>query len=258
MSETRTKNERDAFVFRTIAGGLRIDKNCGFPLCNGVRDEFSKGRRRSAMESVKIAASLALAYALGSLPFGFLIAKAFAGADVRRSGSGGTGATNVTRTAGLTAGLLTYACDVAKGALAVWLAGRFGDASIHVMAAAGVIVIVGHMYSIFLKFHGGKGVATGVGVFFVLSPWAALTALGVWSVIFFTTRIVSLGSLAAALALPGFIWFYEGFLPGASGGAWAAKAAWAAVIAVVIVAKHSDNIRRLASGSEYAFKGKNG
>src|ERR1700730_12402638 len=120
---------------------------------------------------------LAAAYFLGSIPFGLILAKLLAGSDIRKSGRGNIGATNVARVAGPAAGILTLALDAAKGAAAVWLAGRFTDQSSTVMTLAPVAALICHCFSALLKFKGGKGVATALGVFLMLAPLAALAAL---------------------------------------------------------------------------------
>jgi glycerol-3-phosphate acyltransferase PlsY len=146
---------------------------------------------------------------LGSIPFGYLIVRAKEGADVRESGSGGTGATNVSRRAGKLAGVVTLLLDAAKGALAVWMARWLStpDWGINwLVAAAAIIAVLGHCFPVWLGFRGGKGVATGVGVFLSLSPQAlALSAL-VFLLVFATTRYVSLGSITAATAFPLCVW----------------------------------------------------
>src|ERR1700741_2575834 len=119
---------------------------------------------------------LLAAYLLGSIPFGLLLAKLLAGSDIRKSGSGNIGATNVARVVGPAAGILTLVLDVAKGAAAVWLAGRFTEQSSTAMPLAAVVALLGHCFPVWLKFKGGKGVATALGVFLMLSPLAAVGA----------------------------------------------------------------------------------
>src|SRR5919199_1410624 len=143
---------------------------------------------------------LAAAYLLGSVPFGYLIVRAKEGADVRETGSGGTGATNVTRRAGKTAGVVTLLLDALKGALAVLLARLFLTEDFGVnwwVAAAAVLAVFGHCFPIWLGFRGGKGVATGVGVFLSLYPLAVTCAAVIFILAVVTTRYVSLGSILA-------------------------------------------------------------
>src|SRR5215475_15934300 len=135
-------------------------------------------------------ASLIFAYTLGSIPFGYLIVKFTSGADIRETGSGGTGATNVSRKSGKAAGIVTLALDAFKGAAAVlvarWLTGEAGTS--WVVAAAAALAVVGHCYPVWLKFKAGKGVATGLGVFLAIAPWAVLAALAVFIVVVWRTR----------------------------------------------------------------------
>jgi glycerol-3-phosphate acyltransferase PlsY len=194
--------------------------------------------------------ALAGAYLLGAVPFGYIVVKLVAGRDVRGSGSGSTGATNVTRSAGLKAGLLTYALDVAKGALAVALMDLVAPEPLWLGAAA-LAAIVGHMYPVFLGFKGGKGVATGVGAYVVLVPYAVLAALAVWVALFKLTRIVSLASIVATALVPVFV-----FVSYAVAGAPADPAVMAGVVAAgcaLVVAKHYQNIVRLLRGTESRF-----
>src|SRR6516162_4415631 len=115
-----------------------------------------------------------VAYLLGSIPFGLILTKLFGGKDIRQHGSGNIGATNVSRVAGPVAGILTLLFDAAKGGVAVWLAGRLTGCSASSMIAAGIAALLGHCFPVWLKFKGGKGVATALGVFLILSPAAAL------------------------------------------------------------------------------------
>src|SRR5207247_6624801 len=152
---------------------------------------------------------------LGSIPFGYLIVRANAGADIRETGSGGTGATNVSRRAGKFAGLPTLWLDALKGLAAVWLA-RFVAGSDQnagwLVAVAGLTVILGHMYPVWLGFRGGKGVATGLGVFLGLAPIAAGLAAILFLIVVVLTRYVSAGSIAAAAALPLLVWLQNAYI----------------------------------------------
>lgn len=195
------------------------------------------------------------AYGLGSIPFGYLLVKyVFArGVDIRTIGSGNVGATNVSRVAGVSGGLLTLLLDVGKGAAGVMLAGHLTDQDPAWMGAAAVMAIVGHVFPVWLKGRGGKGVATGLGAFLVVSPLAMAGVLAVWVVVVGWKRYVSLGSIAAAASAPLLIWVVESnfshrgtadILPG--------------LIAVtlgstLIIARHRENIRRLLGGSEQKF-----
>src|SRR5271166_4615169 len=132
-----------------------------------------------------------LAYVLGAIPFGLMLARMFAKADVRQAGSGNIGATNVARVAGPVPGILTLLFDTAKGAFAVWLAGHCTGHNAGLMMLAGIAALLGHCYPIWLRFKGGKGVATGLGVFTALSPFAGLSALAVFIAIALAWRLAS-------------------------------------------------------------------
>jgi glycerol-3-phosphate acyltransferase PlsY len=181
-----------------------------------------------------------VAYLLGSIPFGYLIVRGKSGADIRETGSGGTGATNVSRRAGKAAGVLTLLLDAAKGSVAVLIA-RAVSGDDWVIAAAAIAVLVGHIFPVWLGFRGGKGVATGVGIFLVLAPIALLCASVVFVAIVVLTRYVSLGSMTAAVLIPVLVWLQsdsQTLLVAAVAGA------------VLIVFAHRGNIQRLASGTE--------
>lgn len=198
---------------------------------------------------------IAAAYLLGSIPFGYLIVRLRGRGDVRETGSGGTGATNVTRRAGKAAGILTLALDALKGALAV-LAARALVGAEHGaawwVAAAGVAALVGHCFPVWLRFRGGKGVATGLGVFLVLAPLAVLASLPVFFAVVWATRYVSLGSILSAASLALFVWLISGYTypPGERAPLTAAAAACAALIIVM----HRANVARLLDGTESKFK----
>src|SRR4030095_14068403 len=157
---------------------------------------------------------LAIAYLLGSIPFGYLLIKYVftSGEDVREIGSGGTGATNVTRRAGVKGGLLTYVLGVAKGAAAVVLMRLVAGGDYFWIGAAAIAAILGHIYPIFLGFRGGKGVATGVGGFLALAPYSVLSSLVLLAIIFYFPRYVSLGSIIATAAIPLWTLLYYGLL----------------------------------------------
>jgi acyl phosphate:glycerol-3-phosphate acyltransferase len=145
--------------------------------------------------------TLIAAYLIGSVPFAFLLSRRWGAADLRRVGSGNLGAANVLRSSGLTAGLLVAILDIAKGAASVLLAERL-SAGTAVPAAAGFAAMVGHVYPIWLRFRGGKGVATACGAFSVLTPLAVLPALAIFLTAASITKYISVGSLLASLALP--------------------------------------------------------
>ncbi len=178
-------------------------------------------------------------YLLGSIPFGYLLIRSTEGKDIRSFGSGNIGATNVFRRSRL-AGILTLVLDAGKGYLAVILAGWLGG-GLGWQAAAAFFAIIGHIFTVWLRFKGGKGVATGCGAYLALSPLAVLTTLGLFVLILLLTRYISASSIAATAFFP--FWAY---LYGES-----APVLLAAVLgAVLIIAKHHQNIRRLLSGTE--------
>lgn len=198
---------------------------------------------------------LLAAYFCGSIPFGYLIVRARENADVRQSGSGGTGATNVSRRAGKTAGLVTLLLDAAKGMAAVILARAVvtggSDASLWI-ALAGLAAMVGHIFPVWLGFRGGKGVATGLGVFVGLAPLAAACAGLVFVGVVWTTRYVSLGSITAASALPVIIWLLS---DKATSSASSGSTIIAAVLGcALIVFTHRANVGRLLRGTESKFR----
>jgi glycerol-3-phosphate acyltransferase PlsY len=192
-----------------------------------------------------------IAYLLGAIPFGYLLVKFVftGGEDIRTVGSGGTGATNVSRRSGWGAGVLTLLLDALKGAAAVFFMKRVaGDDYVWVGAAA-VAAILGHIFPIFLKFRGGKGVATGAGAFLLLSPFPVLAAFGLYIITVALTRYSSLGSIVAAASIPLLILlFYWLVLP--PHPHLGTLVATTAVAGALIVAKHHENIRRLMSGTE--------
>ncbi len=197
--------------------------------------------------------ALVAAYLLGSIPFGFLIVKLKSGADVRQTGSGGTGATNVTRKAGKSAGIITLILDALKGTAAVlvarWLTGEHGTS--WVVAGAAVLAVVGHCFPVWLKFKAGKGVATGLGVFLAIVPWSVLAAAVVFLLIVWRTRFVSLGSVAAAAVVP--LWTLIQHLLISLVTDFAPILAALGAASAVIVAKHHENIQRLMAGTESKF-----
>jgi len=193
-------------------------------------------------------AFVAAAYLLGSVPFGIVVARLFGGVDPRKSGSGNIGATNVGRSAGRAAGLVTLALDLLKGGAPVLLASllRTGPAFVSLV---GLAAFAGHLFPVYLGFRGGKGVATAFGVMLAIAPVAALLSAAVFAVVLALKRYVSLGSIVAASTLPVFLSFmprYKGFVP------------LGAVVAVLIIVKHKENIRRLVEGTENRLGGKKG
>lgn len=193
---------------------------------------------------------LLAAYLLGAIPFGYLIVRLRQGRDIRAAGSGNIGAANVSREAGLGAGLLTLLLDGGKGYLAVWLMARGTEQNMHWMAAAALAAVVGHCFTVFLRFRGGRGVATGAGAFLLISWEAVAAALVLFVVVVAFWRYVSLGSIVAAAALP--VLTYVLYAPGHAPPLGVSLATIAA--AVIIILKHRPNIARLAAGDEPRFE----
>jgi glycerol-3-phosphate acyltransferase PlsY len=188
-----------------------------------------------------IVLAAAAAYLVGAVPIGYVVARLFGVADIRRHGSGNIGATNVLRTAGWLPALVTLFGDIAKGYVAVILAERLGDGVPAVPAIGAVAAVVGNCWSVFLGFRGGKGVATALGAMLRLAPLATLAAVPVFLVVVATTRFVSLGSLLGAACVP-----FGALVLGPS----RAAAAGAFAVAVIIFFRHSQNIARLRAGTE--------
>lgn len=190
--------------------------------------------------------SLIVAYVLGSIPFGYLIVKLARRQDIRGAGSGNIGAANVTRTAGVGAGLLTLALDAAKGYFAVWLADRSSNGNIRWMMLAALAAVLGHLFPVWLRFRGGRGVATGLGAMIPICREATAAALLVWVVVVVFWRYVSLGSIAAAAAMP--LLVYALYAPGHAPPLSVTLGTVA--ISVLIILKHRPNIARLVAGTE--------
>jgi len=201
-----------------------------------------------------------ISYLMGSIPFGYLLVRRFRGQDIRQSGSGNTGATNVARSSPVL-GVLTLLLDAAKGLLAVLFAVILCDREPALAAAAnprllmclaGLCAVIGHVFPVWLKFRGGKGVATGLGSFILIAPNAVLLAAGIFLLIVAIFRYVSLGSIVAATLFPLLAWCLN--RQATSGGMVALMAA----TSFLIVAKHHANLRRLWAGTESRFSWRRG
>jgi glycerol-3-phosphate acyltransferase PlsY len=194
--------------------------------------------------------SIVIAYLLGSIPFGYLIVKSRQGRDVRAAGSGNIGAANVTRVAGAAAGFLTLALDAGKGYLAVWIAARLTHGNIRWMIVAALCAVIGHLFPVWLGFRGGRGVATGVGVFLPICWSAVVAALAIWILVVIFWRYISLGSIVAAAAMP--LLFYALYAPPHAPPHIASLGSVA--ISVLIIWRHRPNIGRLIEGTENRLK----
>jgi acyl phosphate:glycerol-3-phosphate acyltransferase len=193
--------------------------------------------------------AIAAAYLLGGIPFGYVLVKLKTGADVRAAGSGNIGATNVHRIAGRLAGILTLVLDAAKGYFALWLAAKITGANPAtnqaMLSIAAVAVMLGHIYTPFLHFKGGKGVATFVGVFLFLAPFALAAIVLVFGVTVVGTRYVSLGSIACAITFPLAVWLIQRpSLP---------VLAASFICSALVLYRHRDNFVRLHAGTEPVF-----
>ena len=195
----------------------------------------------------------AVTYLLGSIPTGYLLVRVFRNEDIRAVGSGNIGATNVLRFGGKGLGAATFLLDMLKGCTAVWIGGLLGtwlipDAPLRsIQALAALCAVLGHMFPIWLKFRGGKGVATGFGVFLVAAPLAALAAITVFIVVLFLTRFVSLASILSAACFPVFAYYLV------TGPKPVFYVTVQCAVALLIIMKHHQNIRRLLGGTESRF-----
>jgi acyl phosphate:glycerol-3-phosphate acyltransferase len=190
----------------------------------------------------------ALSYLLGSIPFGYLLVRIFRGEDVRQSGSGNIGATNVSRKSPVLGGL-TLVLDALKGTAAVALSYELADRLVAIptyeqLALAALFAVIGHMFPVWLKFRGGKGVATGLGSYLVIAPKAVLVAAVIFIAVVAISRYVSLGSIVAVAAFPFMAWIIGQFYVPPIGLAMMSLAS------LLIIARHHQNIRRLLAGTE--------
>jgi glycerol-3-phosphate acyltransferase PlsY len=191
------------------------------------------------------ALGLLIAYLLGDIPFGYLLVKLTTGRDVRASGSGNIGATNVLRTTGRAAGIATLLLDIGKGYLAVWLEGRLTGDNVQWMSAAALAVMIGHSYPALLRFRGGKAVAAFVGAYLCLTPVPLAAVLVVFVVTVAWTRYISLGSIIGAGMFPLAVWLIE-HPP-------LIVVVAATLSGALIIYRHRENLSRLHAGTEHAF-----
>ena len=198
--------------------------------------------------------TLTMAYLLGSIPFGYLLVRFVRQEDVRDTGSGNIGATNVARAGGATLGIFTLLLDAMKGFIAVFLTMQFAPNTANgpstFAIAAAVAAVIGHVFPVWLRFRGGKGIATALGVFIPLVPLVALASVGVFALIVATTRLVSLGSIVAAVSIP-FLTIL--LVPHRS----TALLVGLSFISLLSIVKHHANIVRLLKGTESRFGTKN-
>ena len=181
-----------------------------------------------------------LGYVFGSIPCGLWLVQAFHGIDIRNYGSGNIGTTNVFRTVGQKTAAVVLVGDMLKGIMALYIISKFtADPTIVAITALGALL--GHNYSLFLGFKGGKGVATGLGLFLYMLPWGAVAAFSVWAVIVLITRYVSLGSIVAAVVAAATGWYLQYPVP---------YAVFGTLAGFFVIIRHKDNIKRLTEGTE--------
>jgi glycerol-3-phosphate acyltransferase PlsY len=193
----------------------------------------------------------AFSYLLGSIPFGYILLRIFRGQDVRQTGSGNIGATNVARSSPAL-GILTLLLDALKGAAAVAITRALFPDQMMLAAIAALFAILGHIFPVWLKFRGGKGVATGLGSFLMLAPKIVLIALGIFIVMVFAFRYVSLASIVTVALFPVLAWLLEAY------GNTPMVLVFMGAASVLIIAKHRGNIRRLHAGTEPHFQWRRG
>jgi len=190
--------------------------------------------------------AVVVAYLAGGIPFGYLLVRWKTGEDVREKGSGNIGATNVLRTTGRAIAVATLLLDIAKGVFAVWLADKLSDGSPTWMSLAALAVMAGHAYPVFLKFQGGKAVASFVGAFLYLTPIPMVAALLVFVIVVAATQQISMGSIVGAGSLPLAAWLIE-HPP--------AIVIFATLVAAgFVIYRHRENIQRIRSGTESVFR----
>ena len=189
---------------------------------------------------MRVSVAILAAYLIGSVPFALLLSRRWGARDLRRIGSGNLGAANVLRASGVTPGVLVAALDILKGAASVVLAERLSGNSA-APAAAGLAAIIGHIYPVWLRFQGGKGVATACGVFLILTPVAIAPALAIFSATVWATKYISLGSVAASVSLPAMAYISAAPMPAVAAACGAAA---------LIVVRHRTNLWRVHAGTE--------
>jgi len=193
----------------------------------------------------------AFSYLLGSIPFGYILLRIFRGQDVRQTGSGNIGATNVARSSPAL-GVLTLFLDALKGAAAVAVTRALFPDQVMLAAIAALFAILGHVFPVWLRFRGGKGVATGLGAFVMLAPKIVLIALGIFVVMVFAFRYVSLASIVTVALFPLLAWLLKAY------GNTPMVLVFMAAASALIIAKHRGNIRRLFAGTEPHFQWRRG
>ena len=195
---------------------------------------------------LKIIIYLLLAYLCGAIPFGYIIARVFKHVDIRTIGSGNPGATNVYRTISKPLGVLTLALDLLKGFIPVYFTVLLNPGSVWLIIAVAFVTIIGHIFTVFLNFKGGKGVATGCGVFLALNPLAILICVLVFVLFLVIFRYVSFASIMAAVTLPVSLYFLNSMIE---------IVIFASIISILVIVRHISNIKRLLNGTENKIYG---
>jgi acyl phosphate:glycerol-3-phosphate acyltransferase len=190
---------------------------------------------------MKLLLPLIAGYLLGSIPFSYLVTRIITGKDIRHLGSKNVGATNVLRTTGRIPGIVALVLDILKGVAAVLFARDYFGMTLGTAAAAGLAAVVGHSFPIFLNFKGGKSVATGAGAFLMLAPLALLSSIGIFVMMLFGFRIVSLASMVGCFTFPLFAWLF---------GSNMNIVLFGALSALWIIFRHRENLVRLIHGTE--------
>jgi glycerol-3-phosphate acyltransferase PlsY len=196
---------------------------------------------------MRIVVYLILSYLIGAIPFAYIISKVFKNIDIRKHGSGNPGATNVYRTVSKPLGILTFICDALKGFVPVFFVTLINPSSYLIVLLVALVTILGHIYTIFLNFKGGKGVATGCGIFLAINPVATLICLAVFAIILALSKYVALASIFAAITLP-----ISLFLLGAT----IEVVIFSIFIAGIVIFRHMSNIKRILNGTENKIFGK--
>lgn len=196
---------------------------------------------------MRIVVYLILSYLIGAIPFAYIISKVFKNIDIRKHGSGNPGATNVYRTVSKPLGILTFICDALKGFVPVFFVTFINPPSYLIVLLVALVTILGHIYTVFLNFKGGKGVATGCGIFLAINPIATLICLAVFAIILALSKYVALASIFAAITLP-----ISLFLSGAT----IEVVVFSIFIAGIVVFRHRSNIKRILNGTENKIFGK--
>ena len=248
--ERQERDQQQAFHARNYNAGLSIRRFKGGA---GAPTPQAAPAKLTLVMILAILLITTAAYLLGSIPIGYLLVRIFRQQDIRTFGSGNIGATNVLRSGGKGLGAATFLLDVFKGCCAVWLGALLGGLLMpavpvrSVEGIAALVAVLGHMFPVWLRFRGGKGVATGFGVFLVAAPLAALAAISVFFVVLLLSRYVSLASILGAGSFPFFAWLLvQGPRP-------AIFIAAQFAVALLIIAKHHQNIGRLLAGTESRF-----